>query len=324
MERAHPHDFQRVIIHDASASSLKPYRILRERTRIHHNGLSGRSIATELEMENRGDEPLREVRLVIPAYLHGLEVSDDAGARLHYLPRREVRRRLEEDEVDLVKVRDLINLDDGGRDGPHLLWVVLREDVAPDRLFSITLLHHDPTGPRAGFGLLRRKWHRLSESKYAEEHDSFIDVHVPPNCTIRIRGRGRSSLPPDCLVTRDDGSIAQFVLRAEGDSLDIEYALELPRAEAWLFRTFFVLLLGIPLTFLAWMYGADAAVARVPPLEAWHVGYEVPALGLSLTVALMGIRSATRLNRGWLFIPFALYFWLLLEVAHATAGCAPC
>ncbi len=76
--------------------SVSDVELVRERWSFEHRAPDARSITLEYTVRNTGPEELHQVFLPLPAFLANLQVLDEDGRQLNYLPNREVERALQE------------------------------------------------------------------------------------------------------------------------------------------------------------------------------------------------------------------------------------
>ncbi|PSG96979.1 hypothetical protein BRD56_07830 [Thermoplasmatales archaeon SW_10_69_26] len=290
------------------------FRILRERLRIDHTGPRERSLQIQYEIQNTSDEHEEEVFLILDEYLPGLQVTTGSGKELAYLPDEMVEDRVGDQEEF---IRDAVGEDifeEGDFEDARILLVELEDPLPPNEVFVLKLNHLDAVSPPQGRGLIRQPRFEVSEAKGHEGHDTFIE----------IRGPDRSLISPDQEQGDPDFTALDGYLQAKAEGgaglVSFQYEVRPRAAEKVLVRSFFLALTLLPVIVLT-----AAGVFQGGPWKFTLLGEQMGifspqqrlretlgAVGLTGTIALMGLTRPRWVQRLYFLLPLVLYLALIL------------
>ncbi len=162
--------------------------LVRERWTFEHAAPDVRSITLEYTVRNTGAEDLYQVFLPLPAFLANLQVLDEDGRRLNYLPNREVERALQEvrKEKPAAYARAVSST-------PHpqfRISIVLPPSapLAPGAMRTLRLVHTDGEKPRYLFlrALTLPSYHVSHIRRAGQSHGIHVAVNAPPDTQLAV------------------------------------------------------------------------------------------------------------------------------------------
>ena len=187
---------------------MSQVELVRERWIFDHVAPDVRSITLEYTVRNSGPDELFQIFLPLNAFLANLQVLDETGRELNYLPNREVERALQD-----VKKEKPAAYQRAVASTPHpeyRISIVLPKDapLGPGEMRTLRLVHTDGEKPKY---LL---WRVLTLPSYHIAHVRRIDqpygihvaVNAPPDTqlvvdlddeTVRSREHYHSTPPQD-------------------------------------------------------------------------------------------------------------------------------
>lgn len=185
---------------------MSQVELVRERWTFDHGAPDVRSITLEYTVRNTGSEDLYQVFLPLPSFLANLQVLDEDGRQLNYLPNREVERALQEAKAEKPEAyRRAVAA------SPHpeyRISIVLppEKPLKPGTMRSLRLLHTDAEKPRYLFlrALTLPSYHISHVRRAGQRHGIHVAINAPPDAQLdvelddeTVRGREHyHSTPP--------------------------------------------------------------------------------------------------------------------------------
>lgn len=162
--------------------------LIRERWTFDHRAPDVRSITLEYSVRNTGSADLYQIFLPLNAFLANLQVLDEDGRQLNYLPNREVECALQEvrREQPLAYERAM-----GSASQPHYRISVVLPPEAPLRpgaMRTLRLVHTDSEKPR--YLRLRAlnlpSYHIAHVRRAGQRHGLHVSVIAPPDTQLTV------------------------------------------------------------------------------------------------------------------------------------------
>ncbi len=187
---------------------MSDIELVRERWSFDHTAPDARSITLEYRVRNRGSEDLYQVYLPLPAFLANLQVLDEDGRQLNYLPNREVEAALQEAKEE--KPAAYAKAVTAAAHPQYRISVVLPPDapLRPGAMRTLRLVHTDGERPRYLFlrALTLPSYHISHVRRAGQHHGIHVAVNAPPDTqlavdlddeTVRSREHYHSTPPQD-------------------------------------------------------------------------------------------------------------------------------
>ncbi len=187
---------------------MSEVELVRERWTFEHTAPDARSITLEYSVRNTGSEDLFQVFLPLPAFLANLQVLDEDGRQLNYLPNREVERALQ--EVKTEKPAAYARAVASSAHPQYRISIVLPPEapLRPGTMRTLRLVHTDGEKPR--YLVLRAltlpSYHISHVRRAGQRHGIHVAVNAPPDTqlavdlddeTVRSREHYHSTPPRD-------------------------------------------------------------------------------------------------------------------------------
>ncbi len=167
---------------------MSEVELVRERWSFDHRAPDVRSITLEYTIRNTGADELFQIFLPLPAYLANLQVLDEDGRELNYLPNREVEqalREVKEEKPDAYKR----SLSSTGHP-QHRISIVLPPEAPlhPGAMRTLRLVHTDSERPRyLRFRALTLPSYHISHvRRVGQRHGLHVAVTAPPDTQLDV------------------------------------------------------------------------------------------------------------------------------------------
>jgi len=167
---------------------MSQVELVRERWIFDHIAPDVRSITLEYTVRNRGPDELFQIFLPLNAFLANLQVLDENGRELNYLPNREVERALQE-----VKKEKPAAYERAVASTPHPQYrisIVLPKDapLGPGEMRTLRLVHTDGEKPRYLFlrALTLPSYHIAHVRRVGQPYGIHVAVNAPPDTQLEV------------------------------------------------------------------------------------------------------------------------------------------
>ncbi len=187
---------------------MSDVELVRERWTFDHSTPDARSITLEYSVRNTGTEDLYQVFLPLPAFLANLQVLDEDGHRLNYLPNREVEGALQEVRRDDPET--YARAVTSTAHPQYRISIVLPPEapLRPGAMRTLRLVHTDGEKPRylSLRALTLPSYHISHVRRAGQRHGIHVAVNAPPDTqlavdlddeTVRSREHYHSTPPGD-------------------------------------------------------------------------------------------------------------------------------
>jgi len=167
---------------------MSQVELVRERWVFEHVAPDVRSITLEYTIRNTGPEDLFQVFLPLNAFLANLQVLDEGGRQLNYLPTREVERALQEVRKEKPEAYDR-----AVPATPHPRYrisIVLARHgpLHPGEMRTLRLVHTDGEKPRylALRALTLPSYHIAHVRRVGQPYGIHVAVNAPPDTQLEV------------------------------------------------------------------------------------------------------------------------------------------
>jgi hypothetical protein len=167
---------------------MSQVELVRERWVFDHTAPDVRSITLEYTVRNKGPDELFQVFLPLNAFLANLQVLDEDGRQLNYLPNREVERALQE-----VKKEKPETYERAVTSTPHPQYrisIVLPKaaPLRPGEMRTLRLVHTDGEKPRylALRALTLPSYHIAHVRRVGQPYGIHVAVNAPPDTQLEV------------------------------------------------------------------------------------------------------------------------------------------
>lgn len=167
-------------------------KIIRERFWFSHPTPSERKVTNEFTVKNETGANVKDIFLMDLPLMLGLEVFDEDGNRLPFLPNAEVKKILKESIKD-KKLLAEFNLNYLGHKGSYFLWIKLpeKDKIEPDDFKIIRLKYYGKERPQivsllVSFFSLARYTTNIPKTT-AQDYDIFVNILAPSGSTLDHR-----------------------------------------------------------------------------------------------------------------------------------------
>jgi len=167
---------------------MSEIELVRERWAFDHLAPDVRSITLEYTVRNTGAEDLFQIFLPLNAFLANLQVLDEDGRQLNYLPNREVERALQE-----VKRDKPAAYEHAVTVTPHPQYrisIVLPPNapLRPGAMRTLRLVHTDAEKPRYLWlrALTLPSYHISHVRRAGQRHGIHVAVNAPPDTQLEV------------------------------------------------------------------------------------------------------------------------------------------
>ncbi len=178
---------------------MSEVELVRERWSFDHLAPDVRSITLEYTVRNTGADDLFQIFLPLPAFLANLQVLDEDGRQLNYLPNREVERALQElrRERPAAYERTVTS----SSHPQYRISIVLPPGapLQPGAMRTLRLVHTDGERPRylRLRALTLPSYHISHVRRAGQLHGIHVAVTAPPDTQLEI------DLDDETVRTRD-------------------------------------------------------------------------------------------------------------------------
>ncbi len=167
---------------------MSEIELVRERWTFDHTAPDARSITLEYTVRNSGSEDLFQVFLPLPAFLANLQVLDEDGRQLNYLPNREVERTLQELKTERPAAYERVVT--ASAHPQYRISVILPTSapLAPGAMRTLRLVHTDGEKPRYLFlrALTLPSYHIAHVRRTGSRHGIHVAVTAPPDTQLAV------------------------------------------------------------------------------------------------------------------------------------------
>ena len=167
---------------------MSQVELVRERWIFDHSAPDVRTITLEYTLRNTGPEELYQVFLPLNAFLANLQVLDEDGRQLNYLPNREVERALQ-----AVKREKPAAYERAVTATPHpeyRISIVLPRDapLRPGEMRTLRLVHTDGEKPRylSFRALTLPSYHMAHVRRVGQPYGIHVAVNAPPDTQLAV------------------------------------------------------------------------------------------------------------------------------------------
>lgn len=167
---------------------MSEVELIRERWTFEHRAPDSRAITLEYSVRNTGREDLYQLFLPLPAFLANLQVLDEDGRQLNYLPNREVEGALQ--EVKRERPEAYARAVGSAAHPQYRITIVLPPSapLRPGAMRTLRLLHTDGERPR--YLLLRAltlpSYHISHVRRAGQSHGIHVAVNAPPDTQLAV------------------------------------------------------------------------------------------------------------------------------------------
>ena len=167
---------------------MSEIELVREEWIFDHTAPDVRSITLEYTVRNTGAEELFQIFLPLNAFLANLQVLDEDGRQLNYLPNREVEVAL--DEVRREKPSAYERAVASSPHPQYRISIVLPQDapLRPGAMRTVRLIHTDGEKPRylALRALTLPSYHVSHVRRVGQPYGIHVAVNAPPDTELKV------------------------------------------------------------------------------------------------------------------------------------------
>ncbi len=167
---------------------MSQVELVRERWLFDHAAPDVRTITLEYTVRNTGPEDLYQLFLPLNAFLANLQVLDEDGRQLNYLPNREVEQALREARTEKPAAYDR-----AVPSTPHPQYrisIVLPSDapLGPGAMRTIRLVHTDAERPQylRLRALTLPSYHIAHVRRIGQAYGIHVAVNAPPDTELQV------------------------------------------------------------------------------------------------------------------------------------------
>lgn len=167
---------------------MSEVELVREQWSFDHSAPDARSITLEYTVRNTGSEDLFQIFLPLPAFLANLQVLDEDGRHLNYLPNREVERALQELKKERPEAYERVVA--ATAHPQYRISIILPPGapLAPGATRTLRLVHTDGEKPRYLFlrALTLPSYHIAHVRRAGSRHGIHVAVTAPPDTQLAV------------------------------------------------------------------------------------------------------------------------------------------
>lgn len=167
---------------------MSQVELVRERWTFDHTAPDVRAITLEYTVRNTGTEDLFQIFLPLNSFLANLEVLDEDGRQLDYLPNREVERALQ--EVKRENPETYERAVTATSHPEYRISIVLPQDapLRPGAMRTLRLVHTDGEKPRyLGLRALTLPSYHISHvRRVGQAYGIHVAVKAPPDTQLAV------------------------------------------------------------------------------------------------------------------------------------------